>query len=333
MHDILTHPVDSLYIFGRMEVKGNIMKAITLEELLEAGCHFGHQISRQNPKAKDYIFDSRDNIHIIDLEKTKEGLEDAANYLKNVAKNGGRLVVLGTKRQAQEVLLEVAKKFSDPQTDGVYWVTKRWIGGTFTNLGEVSKNYRKLHDLERDLKDETTRERFTKREIGEWEKERQKLEGYYGGVSTMSEVPDAIFIIDTHLEDLAVREGKAMGVKVVGITDTNSDPTIIDYPIPANDDAVGSIKLITEYILDAWKEGKKVRDAGEKAAAEKEAKSVAAEAAAQEEGMNAVKAKTEDVKEKTVEVKEEKESKKAEKETEKKTAVKKASPKKTAKTK
>jgi small subunit ribosomal protein S2 len=238
------------------------MKNISLEELLEAGCHFGHQVSRQNPKARDYIFDSRDNIHIIDLEKTKEGLDDAAFYVKNLAKNGGTILVLGTKRQAQEVLSEAIKTFRDETTDGIYWVTKRWIGGTFTNLQEVSKNFRKLKELETNLMDPSARERFTKREIGEWEKEKEKLKGYYGGVVSMTKVPDAIFVIDTHIEDQAVREALSMNVKTIGITDTNSDPTIIDYPIPANDDAVGSIQLITQYLIEAWREGKKMREVG-----------------------------------------------------------------------
>ncbi len=236
------------------------MRTVTLEELLEAGCHFGHQVFRQNPKMRDYIFEARDNIHIIDLEKTKEGLEEAANYVRNLAKNGGSMLMLGTKRQAQEVLVDAINKFTDTSGDGIYWVMKRWIGGTFTNLPEVSKNFRKLKDLERDLKDENAKTQFTKREIGEWEKDREKLEGFYGGIVSMTKVPDAIFIIDTHLENLAVREARAMGVKIVGITDTNSDPTIIDYPIPANDDAVGSIELIAKYILDAWMEGRKSFD-------------------------------------------------------------------------
>ncbi len=236
------------------------MRNIILEELLEAGCHFGHQVTRQNPKAKDFIFEARDNIHIIDLEKTEEWLKEAANYIKNLAKNGGTLLILGTKRQAQSVLDEEIKKLTDSGGDGIYWVTKRWIGGTFTNLPEVSKNYKKLKDLEKRLRDENEKALFTKREVGEWDKERQKLEGFYGGVVAMTKIPDAIYIIDTHMENSAIREAIAMNIKTVGITDTNADPTIIDYPIPANDDAVGSIKLITEYILDAWKEGRKIRD-------------------------------------------------------------------------
>ncbi len=233
------------------------MRNITLEELLEAGCHFGHQVTRQNPKARDFIFEERDNIHIIDLEKTKEGLDEAAAYVKELAKNGGTLLILGTKRQAQAILEEEIKKIKDENISNIFWVIKRWIGGTFTNYSEVSKNFNKLRILQKRLKDENEKEKFTKREIGEWDKERQKLEGFYGGIALMTKVPDAIFVVDTHIEDLAIREAIAMNVKSVGITDTNSDPTVIDYPIPANDDAVGSLKLIIQYILEAWKEGKK----------------------------------------------------------------------------
>lgn len=282
------------------------MRNITLEELLEAGCHFGHQVTRQNPKARDYIFEARDNIHIIDLEKTKEGLDEAADYIKKVAKNGGNLLILGTKRQAQETLAEEIKKAKSEGTEGVYWVTKRWIGGTLTNFSEVSKNYQKLIDYGKKLKDENIKAEYTKREIGQWDKEREKLEGFYGGVVSMTKVPDAIFIIDTHMEDLAVREAQAMNIKTVGITDTNADPTVIDYPIPANDDAAGSLKLIITYILDAWKEGKsQARDeivpqeaAPEKKQTPKTEKPVAENKAAAKEEKTAPKKPVKDTKEK-----------------------------------
>lgn len=294
------------------------MKNVTLEELLEAGCHFGHQVTRQNPKARDFVFEARDGIHIIDLEKTKAGLEDAGKYIKNLAKNNGTLLILGTKRQAQSVLDDEIKKLKDEGIDGVYWVKKRWIGGTFTNLAEVSKNFKKLKDFEKQLKDENIKAQYTKREIGEWDKERQKLEGFYGGVVEMQKVPDAIFIIDTHVEDLAVREAMAMSIKSVGITDTNSDPTIIDYPIPANDDAVGSIKLITEYIMEAWREGRK--QAGvEKVKAEAER----VKAEEKETKAEAKKAEVKDKKEKAEKKEEKKEPKKESKAVEKKETKKK----------
>lgn len=233
------------------------MKNITLEELLEAGCHFGHQVSRQNSKAKEYIFEARDKIHIIDLEKTKEGLDEAAEFVKNVAKNEGTMLVLGTKRQAEAVLREERKRLADAGVDGLYYVTKRWIGGTLTNFSEVAKNYKKLKDLSGKLQDKKERAKYTKKELSGWEKNRVKLEGFYGGIAEMQKPPDVLFIIDTHQEHVAAGESLKANIPTVGITDTNADPTIITYPIPANDDAVGSLKLIIAHIFDAWVEGKK----------------------------------------------------------------------------
>lgn len=234
------------------------MRDITLEELLEAGCHFGHQVTRQNPKARDFIFESRDNIHIIDLAKTKEGLEDAAGFIKSLAQQGGTLLVVGTKRQARTIIEESIRQAQDKEVGtGLFTATNRWVGGTLTNFTEVQKNCKKLEDLAKNLANEEERAKYTKKEVGLWEKERHKLEVLYGGVLGIGKVPDALFIVDTHLEDLAVKEAQKMGVPTVGIVDTNADPLIIDYPIPANDDAVGSLKLIISYIIDAWIEGKK----------------------------------------------------------------------------
>jgi small subunit ribosomal protein S2 len=238
------------------------MKEVTLEELLEAGCHFGHQVTRQNPKARDFVFESRDNIHIIDLAKTKEGLETAAHYIKTLASKGGTLVVVGTKRQAQTIISDEIKRAHEAVTNAehgpyLYTVTTRWMGGTLTNAGEVAKNYKKLKELGEKLNNPEEKAKYTKKEIGQWEKERHKLNMFYGGISGMKNSPDALFIIDTHMEDLAVREAQKMGVPTVGIVDTNADPAVIDYPIPANDDAVGSIKFIMSYIIGAWIEGAK----------------------------------------------------------------------------
>ena len=242
--------------------KGRHMRTVSLEELLEAGCHFGHQVSRQNSKAREYIFEPREGIHIIDLEKTKEGLEDAAKFVKDVAKKNGTLLVLGTKRQAQSVLEEERKRLH-AENDGVYFVTKRWIGGTLTNFSEVAKNFKKLKNLTEKLQDPKEKAKYTKKEVSDWEKTRVKLEGFYGGIADMPGVPDAIFIIDTHIEDVAAHEALRAGIPTVGITDTNADPTIISYPIPANDDAVGSLQLIIKYIFDAWIEGRKSKGEGE----------------------------------------------------------------------
>lgn len=233
------------------------MKNVTLEELLEAGCHFGHQVTRQNPKARDYIFEARDNIHIIDLAKTKEGLDDAAVYVRNLAKKGGSMIILGAKRQAEPIVKEQAKRVKESGTDGLYFVSNRWIGGILTNYPEVSKNFKKLKDLTKFMDTPSEKARFKKKEIVMMEKERQKLSSFYWGVLDMPKVPDAVFVIDTHLENIAVKEAAAVNIPTVGITDTNADPTIIDYPIPANDDAAGSLSLIVGHIVDAWIEGRK----------------------------------------------------------------------------
>ncbi|MDP2638541.1 MAG: 30S ribosomal protein S2 [Candidatus Levybacteria bacterium] len=262
------------------------MREITLEELLEAGCHFGHQVTRSNPKARDFIFEARDNIHIIDLAKTKEGLEEAAAFIKDLASKNQTLVVVGTKRQAKTIVEEEVKRAQAATvgtTENLFYITNRWVGGLLTNFPEVSKNFRKYHDLLTDLKDDEVRARYTKKEIGGWEKESKKLENLYGGVANISKKPDALFIIDSHMENLAVRESLATHVPTVGLVDTNADPFVIDYPIPANDDAVGSVKLTISYIMDAWIEGRKEaqkqqeisdmkQEADKKKAAEKAAK-------------------------------------------------------------
>jgi small subunit ribosomal protein S2 len=238
------------------------MKQITLEELLEAGCHFGHQVTRSNPKARDFVFEARDNIQIIDLAKTKQGLEEAIDFVTKLGERGGNLLVVGTKRQARQIIdEEIARAkelLKDDKTDSInklFYITQRWIGGILTNFPEVSKNFKKLTDLEEKLVSPEEKAKYTKKEVGQWDKERQRLDSFYQGIVNMRQKPDALFIVDSHLESLAVKEALAVGVPTVAIVDTNADPFLIDYPIPANDDAVGSIKLIVSYIIDAWVEG------------------------------------------------------------------------------
>jgi len=232
------------------------MKEITLEELLEAGCHFGHQVIRSNPKARDFVFEARDNIQIIDLAKTKEGLEEAIEYVRDLAKKGATLLVVGTKRQAQQIVKEEVKKIGHAENN-VFYVTARWVGGILTNTSEISKNIVKLKDIEKLLLDPNEKAKYTKKELGLFEKEKQRLENLYSGIAEMKEKPDALFIIDSHMEHLAVKEAKRMNIPTVAIVDTNADPHIIDYPIPANDDATGSVQLIVSYVLSAWEEGRK----------------------------------------------------------------------------
>jgi small subunit ribosomal protein S2 len=242
------------------------MKQITLEELLEAGCHFGHQVTRGNPKARDFVFEARDNIQIIDLAKTKEGLDSAAEFVRALGERGGSLLVVGTKRQAKAIVEEEIARAKDllkndkpDSINKLFYVTNRWIGGVLTNFGEVSKNFKKLKDLGEKLNNAEEKAKYTKKEVGQWEKEKQKLESFYSGVWEMQQKPDALFIVDSHLEDLAVREATSVSVPTVAIVDTNANPYVIDHPIPANDDAVGSIKLIVTHIIDAWVEGIKAQ--------------------------------------------------------------------------
>lgn len=239
------------------------MREISLEELLEAGCHFGHQVTRHNPRSRDFVFEARDNIHIIDLVKTKEGLEQAGTFVRELARKGGSMIVIGTKRQARPIVEEETKRAAEAGAEGLYYVTNRWIGGILTNFAEMTKNFKKLKDFRALLASDDEKARYTKKEIGLWEKKRQKLESFYHGIVEMPRIPDALFIIDTHQEDLAVREAQAMGVPAVGIVDTNADPADVEYAIPANDDAVGSLKLITSYIIDSWIEGKKQKKEGD----------------------------------------------------------------------
>lgn len=239
------------------------MRTVSLEELLEAGCHFGHQVQRQNPKARDFIFEARDNIHIIDLAKTKEGLEEAARFVKEIAqKEDSSIIIVGTKRQAQQIVEEEILRAQQSGANNVFFVTNRWIGGTLTNFSEVSKNYKKLRDITELLQSFDARDKYTKRELGMFEKEKQKLESFYKGVAGIVTKPSIMYIIDTHNEGLAIAEAHSEGVPVIGIVDTNANPLEVDYPIPANDDAAGSVKLITAYIMDAWIEGKTKKGAG-----------------------------------------------------------------------
>ncbi len=254
------------------------MKEITLEELLEAGSHFGHQLTRQNPKARDYVYEARDGVQIIDLALTKKGLDEAAEFVLNLAKDPtASFLIVGTKKQAAPIILsevEKAKKTLAEKnlTDGLFTVTTRWIGGTFSNIEEIKKNCKKLKDIKKLLADEFERAKYTKKELLLMQRDAAKLETYYGGILEMSNLPNAIFVVDTHMEAIAIKEAANNGVKRVGIVDTNSDPTLINYVIPANDDAVGSLKLIIGHIIEAWTEGRLKSEKSKEQSAEGEEK-------------------------------------------------------------
>lgn len=227
------------------------MRDIPLKEFLEAGCHFGHQVPRWNPKAAPFIYTARDKVHIIDLAKTKENLGLAAEFIKTMAAEGGNIIFVGTKRQAKSIVEEEAKRV------GAMYLVTRWLGGLLTNWEQIKKNIDKLNKMRLEQKTNAW-QKFTKKEQLLLGRELIKLESLYGGVASLSSLPTTLFLVDIKKEEAAVREAVKTGVKTVAIVDTNVDPNLVDYPIPANDDALGSIRLITAVIADAYEEGKKM---------------------------------------------------------------------------
>ena len=224
-----------------------------LKQLLEAGTHFGHQTKRWNPKMAPYIFGERNAIYIIDLEKTVELLRRAQDFLRELARKGDIVLFAGTKRQAQDIIKEQA------QACGMYWVSHRWLGGLLTNFSTIKKSIARLKEIEKMEKDGLFKS-FTKKEVSLLLKEREKLEKNLGGIKDMERLPSALYVVDSKKEELAVKEAKKMGIPVVALIDTNCNPEIIDYPIPGNDDALKSIRLITTLIADAVASGRKVKE-------------------------------------------------------------------------
>ncbi|MGE5126604.1 MAG: 30S ribosomal protein S2 [Betaproteobacteria bacterium] len=228
-----------------------------MKDLLEAGVHFGHQTRRWNPKMKEYIFGERNGIYIIDLQKTHRLLQDALQFVQELAAQGKTIMFIGTKRQAQEAIAEEAKRCGMP------YVTERWLGGLLTNFITVRRSLERLRELEMTLTgpQETQRERLTKKELAHLDKERSKLEKNLAGIKSMKSVPDAVFVIDTRREAIAVAEARKLKVPVVGVLDTNSDPDEVDVPIPGNDDALRAIRLFAGKVADAVLAGRGLREA------------------------------------------------------------------------
>jgi small subunit ribosomal protein S2 len=229
---------------------------VSIKDLLEAGVHFGHQTRRWNPKMKEYIFGERNGIYIIDLQKTHRLLQDALQFAQDLALQGRTILFIGTKRQAQEAVAEEAQRCAMP------YVTERWLGGLLTNFTTVRRSLERLRDLEGTLDGalDTQRERLTKKELARLEKERVKLEKNLAGIKTMKAVPDAVFVIDTRREAIAVAEARKLKIPVVGILDTNSDPDEVDVPIPGNDDALRAIRLFAGRIADSVIAGRALRE-------------------------------------------------------------------------
>lgn len=226
---------------------------VPLKDLLEAGCHFGHQSRRWHPKMAPFIWQARDGVHIFDLAKTREKLAEACEAVKELVSKGGTVVFVGTKRQAQAIIKEEAEKIGAP------YVYNRWLGGFITNWNQVSKSIEKLVEM-KEKKEKGEYEKYTKKENILIDREVTRLERFFGGLTSLKKIPEAIFVVDTKKEKAAINETKKEGIKIFAIIDSNSDPTDIDYPIPANDDAMRSIKLIVGKFAEAVGEGKELLD-------------------------------------------------------------------------
>ncbi len=224
-----------------------------IKQLLEAGAHFGHNRSRWNPRMERFIFGERSKIYIIDLEKTAEYISKAREFLKDIASKGGKVLFVGTKKQAQDIIFDVAER------SGMYFVKDRWLGGTLTNFKTIRNSIQRLKEIETMEKDGTF-DAITKKEKAIFVKEMEKLRRNLQGVINMEKMPEALFVVDAKKEAIAVKEAIKLSIPIVAIVDTNSDPDIIDHPIPANDDAMRSIKLITELVTEGIVEGKKQFD-------------------------------------------------------------------------
>lgn len=226
------------------------MPSELIKQLLEAGVHFGHKTSRWNPKMKKFIFGQRSGIYIIDLEKTEECLNRARDFLLDITSKGEMVLFVGTKKQAQEVVLQEAIRC------GMYYVTERWPGGMLTNFATIKKSINRLKEIET-MKEDGTFEKFTKKEVALLEKELVKLKKNFSGIAAMERMPKAMFVVDTKKEETAVKEGKRLSIPLIGLIDTNSNPDLIDYPLAGNDDATKSIRIIASFIADSIIEGRK----------------------------------------------------------------------------
>lgn len=224
------------------------MSQFTMKQLLEAGVHFGHQTRRWNPKMAPYIFGQRNGIHIIDLQKTLRLANEAYSFMNALAAAGGRVLFVGTKRQARDAVKEEALRA------GQFFVNHRWLGGTLTNFATVQQSVRKMKDLQRQ-KEEGVFELLTKKEGLQMERQLEKLERSLGGIKDMVDLPDCLFVIDVRKEELAVKEAQKLGIPVVAVVDTNCNPSNIDYVVPGNDDAIRAVRLFCSKIADALLEG------------------------------------------------------------------------------
>jgi len=232
------------------------MSEITMKQLLESGVHFGHQTNRWNPKMKPYIYGARSGIYIIDLQKTMVRFQEAEKYVRELARAGKKILFVATKKQAQELVAEEATRC------GMYYINQRWLGGTLTNFTTIRKSIARLHELEK-MDEENQFDLLHKKEALRMRREIAKLNKFFRGIKNMKDLPDALYIVDTRKEKIAQAEGKKLGIKILAMIDTNSDPEGVDFPIPANDDAMRSIKLFTSRIADVCLEGQEMNRASQ----------------------------------------------------------------------
>jgi len=240
------------------------LTAITLKDLLEAGVHFGHQTKRWNPKMKEYIFGERNGIYIIDLGKTMKLFREAEEFVTNLAAEGRTLLFVGTKRQAQDVIAEEARRC------GMFFINQRWLGGLLTNFNTIQRSLGRLRDIEA-MATDGRYDTLSKKEIARLEKERKKLVKNLEGIRTMGKLPDAVFVVDTRKEKIAVDEARKLKIPVIGTLDTNCDPDEVDYKIPGNDDALRAIRLFASSIADAVLAGRAIRESAQAEAQASEA--------------------------------------------------------------
>lgn len=225
------------------------MAVVAMKQLLEAGVHFGHQTRRWDPKMAEYIYQARNGIHIIDLQKTSKKIDEAYEFIKGISEEGKTILFVGTKKQAQECMKEAA------ELSGMYYVDQRWLGGMLTNFDTIKTRIKRLKDLEK-MQEDGTFEVLPKKEVILLKKEMEKLEKNLGGIKDMTELPGALFIVDPKKERIAILEAKKLNIPVVGLVDTNCSPEDVDYPIPGNDDAIRSVKLIAQVMANAVIEGR-----------------------------------------------------------------------------
>ncbi|WP_342509518.1 30S ribosomal protein S2 [Sporosarcina sp. FSL K6-2383] len=229
------------------------MSVISMKQLLEAGVHFGHQTRRWNPKMKKFIFVERNGIYIIDLQKTVKKLEEAYAFMRQVGADGGKVLFVGTKKQAQEAIKEEAERA------GMYYINQRWLGGTLTNFGTIQKRVARMKQIEK-MEEDGTFDVLPKKEVGQLKKEHERLVKFLGGIRDMKAIPDVMFVVDPRKERIAVAEAIKLNIPLVGIVDTNCDPDEIDYIIPANDDAIRAVRLLTGKMADALLESRQGED-------------------------------------------------------------------------